>query len=1141
MQPGPKRRVLRLLPIDPTRAGLSLPVVVSLLRAAAEQVVGRTIGTKVNLEVLFEQLSKASQVEVQVAQSLVVESALGLLRQIGGHAHPGIKDALARWDEARRDEASAESLGVRDHQRRADEKRRSAKQQIRDLLEKDAQAQGALLGEVMKKLQQFRYDGSSVPFELWQNADDALMELEQLSRNVSAAQAAGFLVEQGVDSFHVVHFGRLINEFRLPGGPSCEELGFNRDLEKMVVQSISDKTEVGNRAGAALTGKFGLGFKSVFLVSDAPEVLSGSVDFVIRGGIYPLRLEESRRDELVLTLKAIAPEDWRRGTIIRLPLRGYGSAKAEDVLSLFHRLAPLLVVFSRRLKRLRLRTQGHEMPELRWRPKPLLTGTAEFGELTGLTDKLSNALVLASKPDASKDKVMFLFGLNSDGIVPLPEDVPVFWVTAPTREAPGYGFAVNGPFEPDVGRVQLALNSAHNEQVADELAHVLAARLEALWHLACNDWAAFTRDLRLASSVSACDFWESLWDVVGGLFARKCPSPDSTTVAQLGRRILWHSDATGLRSFYAACAALPTGLWGEYRALTRLPDIAFFAAGALDREDVFKAVSGWATFQKRAPIGHLCSTSKVETILRRLNVLLRETESLTLTVVVEWELGDGLEKRTDAESASRLGQLITPDFLTRLKEGKIEEREEAEHKRLSELLREVLFQAEDGSWHKPTELVVALNDKAVEKDEGMRAAFAPRERRLHPSYTGPALAFFLAARPRFEAGVEQMADWVLNAANQATQVAALHYLLEGAEHLRHALAASLRSRKDPARWLWKLESFVWFKSEFNDDQRHQLLAYILQLFEEQVRLLTGIVPGQELEEPQKPKHIWTVEELWKWWEQQGKPTADYTLEGEPNWPLFHGGSIANEQDRQDELKRLLRLPTVFDGKALWYRLFGYACLVSVGRYMTELRRFWIQRLDPEQFWKLTSEGDFSEKTREIFERAVTAEFTNMSAGGEQAYFWRRVFYDIRKIHRMVWLNDFPAVLMELVEQGHAQHLPQFLRTGHLPGPDQPRWVGTFGQSADTPLRFLIREFFRLGVITDEAVRPFAFYVCRPVLRALWKIGWIDDEDRGYSGELWLEKLNEDPVYGPKLLSCYDIPLLHMGITYRGDRMPVPPQ
>jgi hypothetical protein len=204
--------------------------------------------------------------------------------------------------------------------------------------------------------------------------------------------------------------------------------------------------------------------------------------------------------------------------------------------------------------------------------------------------------------------------------------------------------------------------------------------------------------------------------------------------------------------------------------------------------------------------------------------------------------------------------------------------------------------------------------------------------------------------------------------------------------------------------------------------------------------------------------------------------------------------------------------------------------------MTELRRFWLERLQPEGFWERTADGDFSEATRDIFEKAVTAEFTNMDAGGEQAYFWRRVFYDIRKVQQMVH-NDFPAVLLDLVHQGHGEHLPQFLRTGDLPGPEQPRWIGTFGQSADTPLGFIVRELFRLGVITDEAVRPYAFYVCRPVLRALAKIGWIPDADSGFSGDAWLQMLKEDAECGPKLLPFFDIPLLHMGITHRGDKMP----
>jgi hypothetical protein len=386
-----------------------------------------------------------------------------------------------------------------------------------------------------------------------------------------------------------------------------------------------------------------------------------------------------------------------------------------------------------------------------------------------------------------------------------------------------------------------------------------------------------------------------------------------------------------------------------------------------------------------------------------------------------------------------------------------------------------------------------------------------------------------------------MADWVMQATDEQTRVAALRYLLRG--QLREQLAEKLRGKKDDNNWLCQSAEnhgrFEWFARHFSDEDLYQLCAYRLQIYDSVLRThaMPAFVPPPA--PPQQPPPAWTVRQLWEWWEQQGQPMGDYVLEGEANWALFHGGPIWDEAARKAELKRLLLNPTSPEGKLLWYRLFGYACLVSAGRTVTELRRFWQERLDPQRFWEQTNEGDFSEKTRNIFEQAVTADLNNLDAGGEQAYFWRRVFYDIRKVHRMVQ-NDFPAVLLDLARQGHGEHLRQFLRTGHLPGPEQPRWIGTFGQSADTPQGFIIRELFRLGVITDEVVRPYAFYVCRPVLRALEKIGWIPDADCGYSGERWLAKLAEDSDHGPLLRPYFDIPLLHMGITHRGDKMPTPP-
>jgi len=534
-------------------------------------------------------------------------------------------------------------------------------------------------------------------------------------------------------------------------------------------------------------------------------------------------------------------------------------------------------------------------------------------------------------------------------------------------------------------------------------------------------------------------------------------------------------------------------------------------------------------------VGHICSSSRVVSSLERLGVRLEAAQPVHLANAVEWELGEA--RRADPELAAQMGLLITQEFLKSLREGKPGERNEQEHRALSELLGEVQFQAADGSWHKSIHLVVAAGE-GVAPDEKLRAAFAPQECRLNHAYGGSALDFFLACRPRLEADVETMTRWVLQAKVENIQVAALGYLLKG--ELKERLAEELRRQRDDSNWLWQLAENAWFQASFTADGQHQIRAYVLRLFDDDLRQRTLTLPVPLPQPEPEPVRVWTVAELGKWWHEQGEPTGDYTLEGEANWELFHRGALWGEEERKAELKRLLLSPGDPGGKALWYRLFGYACLVSAGPTMTEPREFWKYQLTPRQFWECTSEGDFSERTQEIFEQAVTAKFTDMAAGGEQAYFWRRVFYDIRKVHRMVQ-NEFPAVLLDLVNQGHGEHLRQFLRTGHLPGPDQRPWIGTFGQSADTPLGFIIRELVRLEVITDKAVLPYAFYVCRPVLRALVKIGWIADVDSGFSGESWLMMLQTDPEDGPKLMPYFDIPLMHMGITHRGDKMPRRPE
>lgn len=292
---------------------------------------------------------------------------------------------------------------------------------------------------------------------------------------------------------------------------------------------------------------------------------------------------------------------------------------------------------------------------------------------------------------------------------------------------------------------------------------------------------------------------------------------------------------------------------------------------------------------------------------------------------------------------------------------------------------------------------------------------------------------------------------------------------------------------------------------------------------------------------------WTVADLWHWWERQGKPAADYILEGVENWRLFYADDPGDSHRCRERIKQDLLASTTDSGKRVWYRLFGLACLMSAGRRMTELRGFWQGELDKRQFWESTSGTAFGRGTDALFDDLMQRRFANLIASGEHAYFWRRVFYDLRKIHKLVWEDGFPDTLLRLTQAGRGGELLNFLKTGTLSG--QKSWVGVFGQSAGAPLFFLVRELCRLGVITDPEVRPLAFFVSTPVRRALERIGWpaADSSERpdfeslsSISAQLHA-RITGDREFGPKLLRDYDIPLLHMGITHGGDKLPQRPE
>jgi hypothetical protein len=205
--------------------------------------------------------------------------------------------------------------------------------------------------------------------------------------------------------------------------------------------------------------------------------------------------------------------------------------------------------------------------------------------------------------------------------------------------------------------------------------------------------------------------------------------------------------------------------------------------------------------------------------------------------------------------------------------------------------------------------------------------------------------------------------------------------------------------------------------------------------------------------------------------------------------------------------------------------------------MTMLRQFWVGTLEASRFWDRTAGKDFADGTRELFSTLVLRAHPNVAASGEAADYWRHVFYDVRKVHELVWQHEFADTVLRLAgDPTRAQELPQFLRSGHLAG--QQPWAGVLGQSTGAPLFFVIRELCRLGVVTSPELKSLAFFACTPVRRAAVRIGWLDPvlaertdfRSLAEVSELLYRHIEAGGEDGKHLLPFYDIPLLHLGLT-----------
>lgn len=875
---------LQLRPVRPTDHPRDH--LIRLLQGTAADVLrhwygqGAALDPRFTLDPLWSDLAKTGQIDIEVARRLILESAPMYLRQLGVNRDRNVADVLAEIDTAsehRAEDDRALDLG-QTVRRSAEAELKDAQRRLQDLLGSDTDVQTAVLSAIRDTMRKYQYSLSSVPFEIFQNADDAVGDLRLLGWDGRGDDLRRrFVVRWDAEAIGFAHWGRAINQFGSRNGQEGVR-SFRRDLQKMLVVSASDK---GLLPGDTATGKFGFGFKTVFLVTDQPKVVSGQLRFKILGGVVPQLLSPADASRFESDLLA---SDGARagGTLIELPLAPHVVPDAKRFVATFLNRAHVLLVFARNIKQCDLYSPDGRHEVLSWEEKEMAPGLL-VGQLRpstqGSAGDPSTAIVLRSPHGA------ILIGLDARGVTRLSETLPTFWVTAPTEARADVGFAVNGDFEVDVGRSQLAQESKLNEDRASSLGDEMGRGLTALADHAVG-WKAFRETLRLARDLQPYQFWLSVWRLLAEPIVHLSEQKEPAPAERLAARIIAPGSRRGLARFYQVRPQVPTELFGEYLTLTDADSAKFVAEGVLASMDAFHLVSGWAAFRRLCAPGTIVS-ERVGAVLRGLDPSNVDRQAVSLARLVRDV--SGVARAVNAEMASQFGSLITPAFLNQLEHG----RGAPEAESLRELVEEMQFLGTDDRWHRARDLLLTEEVDADAREERARAAFAPAARVLSAQYGSTGVQFFRACRRSMNAPVQEMGQWAIETEDLNRRRAAVAYLVNGAQ--ADELGRWLQSRIE-GTWLAGLRFDRSAMDEVLPADQPIVLAR-LRLLPEQMAWISPVLAHIQRE----PREI--LADIHAWWVEEGdQHVRDYEKRiyphGQPPGSLavFQPGDLASRRN-----------------------------------------------------------------------------------------------------------------------------------------------------------------------------------------------------------------------------------------------------
>ncbi|MEA5517038.1 DarT ssDNA thymidine ADP-ribosyltransferase family protein [Nodularia sp. UHCC 0506] len=767
---------IELLPIQPQ--DFSPSELVNILRNSTRILLKEVYEVvPLSLNQIWENLLESDQLDIQVAKNFLLEGAPYVMRMLGAHERvPLIKTLLTSWDNCRhqRAELKQQNRSVENIDKKIENLISGLSHLLEDESSESEEVRKELLEAVRTKINLHGYRCQSIPFELFQNADDAVVEWQFMSSqqkmNDSRKQ---FIIKFDDNKIQFIHAGRPIGCFQHPNHPERQykDKGFDRDLEKMLTFNISDK-------GEGVTGKFGLGFKSVYLACKRPYVLSKNLGFTVAGGLIPSRLNPQKSSELRGDFKRyIGLSD---ATITELELEE--NISWQNVLQDFQSVANILLVFSKAIKTCTFVDAYSQEITLDWHPSTVLNiprvETGKYQTASNTQDSILLCLKTGGETKASL--VLGLFENNGCLYKALPEKIPTFWVTAPTREELFLGFILNANFDITTGRESLVKSSVRNRELAQVIGKNLGEVLYSLFGASDGNWQALARTFGF-TNVDEYEFWNFLWEELAVRWQQKDPSEGIDIISNM----LTGNNRT-MGYLITHCAALPSGLYGRYRQLISVDNVNYQVTGKLLDQNTFLQVANWPGFQQHYQ-NNLIARDKWQQVKKllgedfvQIHYLIND---LRLIDILKNEMGKS-QPRVGASQARYIGSLISKEFLNNF--SAVYELNE-----LQNFLETVYFMSKDGSYL-PCQQLLISNSNAIE--EKLLVDFAPDSRILHNEYQDTALNFFYACRSRRDSiSKDEIIRWALQATTEEQRQAVYIYLLQGEQ--REEIASTLYANR----------------------------------------------------------------------------------------------------------------------------------------------------------------------------------------------------------------------------------------------------------------------------------------------------------------------------------------------------------